>query len=826
MLRFTVKLLVLLCLIGILSVAGVSLYLIPKLPEIETLRDVKMQVPLRVYSQDGSLIAEFGEKRRQPVRIEEIPRPMIEAVLAAEDDRFYEHHGVDWQGITRAVVNLVITGEKSIGGSTITMQVAKNFFTSAEKSYIRKITDIFLALKIEQELSKDEILELYMNKVFFGHRAYGVGAAALVYYGEDLKNLTLPQIAMIAGSAQSPSRTNPVSNPERALIRRKYVLGRMLEQGYITKEVYDSAVNAPETASLHGPIVDLEAPDVAEMVRSHMVNRFGDTAYDDGYKVYTTIRDSNQSAATHALHSNLNDYDRRHGFRGAEAHVELSEGGNDQDWIKMLQPYTGLAGLQSALVTSVTDKTVGIYVKDAGPAIIEWQHLEWARRYITENRRGPAPKTAGEILQRGDIIRVSPNAENQWQLMQAPEVEGALVSADPATGAVLALVGGYDFRRSQFNRIIQAHRQPGSSFKPFIYSAALEAGFTAASLVNDAPVIFDDPGIGGTWRPENYTGKYYGPTRLRDALIHSRNLVSIRVLNEIGVEPALKHIANFGYNVERLPHSLSLALGSGVITPWQHLTGYIVLANGGYRVAPYFIDRIEQPGDKVVEKFIPPRICTEPPPTATDEPLAMEAAITVETAPLNPSGAVTIAPAMPSENPETATCAERMVDPRNLWILTDMMRDVIQNPEGTGRRAMALGRKDLSGKTGTTNDQSDAWFAGFNTRVATIAWVGYDDFQRKLGNNETGGVAALPMWIEYMRTTLEGVPESILERPAGLVNVLIDPVSGSPANAGDPRAIFEVFRVDNAPGTAEDGRLPEVFDTPDAPRRGVPDDLF
>ncbi|TAJ91409.1 MAG: penicillin-binding protein 1A [Gammaproteobacteria bacterium] len=825
MLRFTAKLFALLCLAGILSIIGLCLYIIPKLPEIETLREVKMQVPLRVYSQDGSLIAEFGEKRRQPIRIEEIPRSMIEAVLAAEDDRFYEHPGVDWQGITRAVVNLILTGKKSIGGSTITMQVARNFFLSFEKSYIRKINEIFLALKIERELSKDEILELYMNKVFFGHRAYGVGAAALVYYGQELNNLTLPQIAMIAGSAQSPSRTNPVSNPDRALIRRKYVLGRMLEQGYITEEEYDGAVNAPETASLHGPIVDLEAPDVAEMVRSQMVSRFGEAAYDDGYKVYTTIRDRNQSAATRALHSTLNDYDRRHGFRGVEAHTDLADGGNDQDWIEILRSYSNLGELKPALVTSVSDKDAGIFVKDVGPAVIEWQHLEWARRYISENRRGPTPKTAEEILQRGDIIRVSPNAENQWQLMQAPEVEGALVSADPATGAVLALVGGYDFRRSQFNRIIQAHRQPGSSFKPFIYSAALEAGFTAASLVNDAPVIFDDPGIGGTWRPENYTGKYYGPTRLRDALIHSRNLVSIRVLNEIGVEPALEHIANFGYDMNELPHSLSLALGSGAVTPWQHLAGYIVLANGGYRVAPYFIDRIEQSGGKVVEKIIPPRICTEPPPAAPGEPLFSDATATGGTAPPNPSGGVAITPVMPSENPEPATCVERTLDPRNLWILTDMMRDVIQNTEGTGRRAMALGRKDLSGKTGTTNDQSDAWFAGFNARVVTIAWVGFDDFQRKLGNNETGGVAALPMWIEYMRTALEGVPESILERPAGLVNVLIDPISGSPTNAGDPRAIFEVFRVDNAPGVGQDGGLPEVFERQDTPR-GAPEELF
>jgi len=829
MLRFTVKILLYIFVTGVLSMAGLSLYIIPKLPDIETLRDVKMQVPLRVYSLDGSLIAEFGEKRRQPIRIEEVPRQMIEAILAAEDDRFYEHPGVDWQGILRAAINLILTGEKSIGGSTITMQVAKNFFLSFDKLYIRKITEIFLALKIEQELSKDEILELYLNKIFLGHRAYGVGAAAQVYYGKEINNLGLAQIAMIAGMAQRPSPNNPVTNPEKAILRRNYVLGRMLEQGYITNAEYESARQAPVTESLHSPNVELEAPYVAEMVRSHMVSVYGENAYNEGFRVYTTIRDRNQVSATHALRSALHDYDRRHGFRGVEYHVDLPEDSSEQDWIKILNPFPEIGGLQPALVTAVDSSHVSVYINKLGTVNIDWEYLEWARKYITENRRGRAPETAGDILQRGDVIRVSLNEENKWQLMQIPEVEGALVSVDPSTGSLLALVGGYDFQRSKFNRIIQARRQPGSSFKPFIYSAALEEGFTAASLINDAPVIFDDPGIEDTWRPENYSGKYYGPTRMREALIHSRNLVSIRLLDEIGVDKALQHIKLFGYNPDDLPHGLSLALGSGEVTPWQHISAYSVLANGGYWIEPYFIDRIEQLDHVTVFQATPMRICHDTTETLRQQPQETDAepASTETIPPLVKENPPLADPAMDiqEEHDPLLVCAERVVDARNIWILDDMMRDVILNPAGTGRRAKVLGRKDLSGKTGTTNDQSDAWFAGFNTSVAAIAWVGFDDYQRKLGNNETGGVAALPMWIDYMRAALEGIPESILERPSGLVNILIDPDSGRPANAGDPKAIFEVFRLEHQPGENPDTITPEVFDAPDA-LQGVPEELF
>jgi penicillin-binding protein 1A len=813
MLRLTLKTLLFVLVSGIICLGGLTLYILPNLPDIETLKDVKMQLPLQVYTHDNTLIAEFGEKRRRPVKIENLPPHLINAVLAAEDDRFYQHPGVDWQGIVRAVLDILKTGKKGVGGSTITMQVAKNFFTSAEKSYIRKLKDILLALKIEQELSKDEILELYMNKIYLGQRAYGVGAAAQVYYGEDINNLELAQLAMIAGIAQRPSPNNPVTSPERATVRRNYVLGRMLEQGYISANEYKLASQAPVTASLHSPVIDLDAPYIAEMARNKLVEMYGEDAYNDGYKVYTSIRNNNQQAANQALRNALHEYDRRHGYRGAEHHYDLPDESNEAEWLQLLKPFPEIGGLYPALVIEVEISYVIAYILGTGPVYIEWSNLEWARKYITENRRGPVPETAAEILRQGDIIRVSKNEENKWMLMQLPEVEGALVSMDPNDGAILSLVGGYDFQRSKFNRITQAKRQPGSSFKPFIYSAALESGFTAASLINDAPVVFDDPGIEDRWRPENFSGKYYGPTRIREAIIHSRNLVSIRLLNEIGVAKALKHIARFGYDTDQLPHGLSLALGSGEVTPWQHIIAYSVLANGGFRVNPYFIERIENSRNEVIYQTNPITVCNRQQQESVAEP-------TQQSIPGTPASSMKLSPTdmasagqddNPAHSEPLSFCAERVVDPGNVWIISDMTRDVIQNPSGTGRRARVLGRKDLSGKTGTTNDQRDAWFAGFNNAVVTVSWVGFDDYLRKLGDNETGGVAALPMWIEYMRTALEGIPEKIPDRPPGLVNIRIDPKTGKPANAGDPYAIFEVFRIEHVPGGNHGETVPDTF---------------
>jgi penicillin-binding protein 1A len=835
MLRFLFKFSLFLLVLGTVSLAVVSMIIIPRLPDIETLKDVRMQVPLRIYTHDGSLIAEYGEKRRLPVQIEHTPKKLIDAFISAEDDRFYEHPGVDWQGIVRAAWVLVTTGQKKEGGSTITMQVARNFFLTREKSYVRKLTEIFLALKIERELSKNEILQLYLNKIYLGQRAYGVGSAAQVYYGKDVKDLTLAQMAMIAGLPKAPSATNPVSSPERALKRRAYVLNRMLTLGYINQAEFEKANQAPVTASLHSPSVRIEAPYVAEMVRKEMVKRYGDDAYSAGYNVYTTIRDRDQVAANHALRAALMEYDRRHGFRGPEQHVDLSTLDGEKGWKQLLETYPTIGNLYPALVTDVRDKSVTAYLSGIGPVDIGWDGLSWARRYITENRRGPKPKSAGDILKPGDIVRVVENDKGGWVLSQLPEVEGALVSMDPENGATLALVGGFDFYRSKFNRVTQAKRQPGSSFKPFVYSAALKAGYTAASVINDAPVVFNDPGIEDMWRPENYSGRYFGPTRLRVALYESRNLVSIRLLHGMGIDFALKQIKKFGYDIDKLPHNLSLALGSGAVSPWQHAAAYCILANGGYRVQPYYIERIENVQHKVVYEADPLVVCRDceqnqaaggkgkdgegaAAQADTKQPAAAPTAETQEAADDAGAGAAgqqagdqktagqQAADQQGGEQqnaeqqPAEPRIAPRVINAENDWIINSMTRDVIKR--GTGRRARVLHRDDLSGKTGTTNDQRDAWFAGYNPDIVTVSWVGFDNFQ-PLGNYETGARAALPMWIKYMRVALKNIPETILERPPGLITARIDPQTGLLASPDNPHAIFEVFRPKYAPKVME-----------------------
>ena len=526
-------------LLCVVVVATGVYYLLPGLPSTDLLQDVHFSVPLRVYSKEESLISEFGEKRRLPVNFEDVPDTLVDAFLAAEDDRFFEHPGVDWQGLVRAVVLLIQTGERAQGGSTITMQVARNFFLTPEKSYIRKLREILLALKIESELDKESILELYFNKIFLGHRAYGIVAASELYYGAPLSELTLPQSAMMAALPQAPSKKNPVTSPKRAINRRNYVLRRMLELDYITDEEYQDAIKTPVTARIHHRVPETRSPYIAEMVRSYMVKKYADEAYTSGFNVYTTISDRLQITADKALRKALIDYDKRHGYRGAEHHYELEQGAGETDWIQMLEGYPILGGLYPALVISVSDKTADIYLKDEGLQTLDWGTMVWARRYIDENKREGEPRSVSELFQSGDLIRVM-KTDDGLQLAQLPDVEGALVSLSPEDGSILALAGGFDFNRSKFNRVVQAQRQPGSSFKPFIYSAALDNGYTAASLVNDAPVVFDDPGLEDTWRPENYSGKYRGPTRLRSALTYSRNLISIRLLRSVGVKKTIK----------------------------------------------------------------------------------------------------------------------------------------------------------------------------------------------------------------------------------------------------------------------------------------------
>ena len=783
--RFTVIGILGAVVLGLITVGGAYLYIVPDLPTVDSLKDFKLQVPLRIFSRDGKLIAEFGEKKRIPVQYKDTPDLMIKAVLAAEDDRFFDHPGVDYQGILRAAYHLAKTGEKTQGGSTITMQVARNFFLSREKTYFRKLSEIFLALKIDHELTKQEILELYLNKIYLGHRAYGIGAAAQVYYGTDLDHLTLPQLAMIAGLPKAPSSYNPITDPDRAKLRRNYVLRRMFTLHFIDQKSFQDALAAPITAELHTLAAEVEAPYVAEMVRSDLVTRFGDDAYTAGYKVYTTIDSRLQEDANTAIRQALLEYDRRHGYQGPQKHVDISQNRDPQQWRDTLDQMAVFGGLQPALITAARTDTATALLADGRQVQIPWQGLEWARRYIDENTRGPAPQQASDVVSPGDVVRLQAMADGTWELAEVPQVEGALVSLRPRDGAIVALTGGFDFYYSKFNRALQAARQPGSSFKPFIYSAALEKGYTLASLINDAPVVFQDQALESVWRPENYSGKFFGPTRLREGLVHSRNLVSIRLLQATGVDYVVDYLQRFGFDSKSLPKNLSLALGSAAVTPLQLTKAYAVFANGGYQVEPYYIERIEDIKGQAVQLANPAVAC----PECSRDP-GHDSAPTTRVA-VNDASRATDVPSGLVVNQ-----AKETITPQNAYLITSALRDVIRR--GTGRHARVLGRHDLAGKTGTTNDQRDAWFAGFNTELVTTAWVGFDK-TAPLGRLETGARAALPMWIKYMGMALKGVPEKSLPQPPGLVTVRIDPETGQLANANDRHAIFELFRTNQVP---------------------------
>ncbi len=711
-------------------------------------------------------MAEFGEKRRIPVEYQEIPPQMIDAFLAAEDDRFYQHPGVDYQGIIRAVYSLLMTGEKTQGGSTITMQVARNFFLTSEKTYLRKLNEIILALEMEQVLTKEEILALYLNKIYLGNRAYGVGAAANVYYGRPLSELTLPEMAMIAGLPKAPSRYNPIANPERAMIRRNYVLRRMWEVGYIREQDYLEASQAPVSATYHGREIEVYAPYVAEMVRTRLIDEFGEDIYTSGFNVYTTIRGEHQQAANRALQTALLEYDRRHGYRGPIAEVELDANVSEDLLTEKLASYDSIGPLKPAIVTEISDESATIFIKKLGYATLTLGSMKWAQKKLSTNSRGAVPKKVSDVMQPGHIIRVENRDSENWQLAQLPEAEGALVALAPHDGAVTALNGGFDYFNNKFNRVTQSRRQPGSGFKPFIYSAALEKGYTAASIINDAPVVFDDPGLENVWRPENYSGKFFGPTRLREALIHSRNLVSIRLLRDIGADYAVEYAKRFGFDDTMLHKNLSLALGSGNAAPWDMATAYAALANGGFKIEPYLIQRVENANGEVVFQASPKTVC--------------------ETCQLADS----------NTDDDSFSAAERVMTAQNNYIMNTLLRDVVRY--GTGRKAMSLGRNDLAGKTGTTNDQLDAWFNGFHPELVAVSWVGFDR-PRSLGRYETGGRAALPMWIDFMEVALQGLPESPLEQPIDMVTVRIDPETGLLAQPGDSNAIYETFREDYVP---------------------------
>lgn len=788
---------------------GLYAYIAPELPSIEALRDVQLQVPLRIYSSDEQLIAEFGEKRRIPVAIDNVPELMVKAFLAAEDGRFFEHPGVDYQGLLRAGFELVRTGEKKQGGSTITMQVARNFFLTTDKTYLRKLTEILLALKIERELTKKEILDLYFNKIYLGQRAYGIGAAAQVYYGATLDSLTLAQTAMIAGLPKAPSSYNPITNQKRAVVRRNYILGRMFELGYIDADTYGTALEEVDHARLHATVLDVDAAYVAEMVRAELYKRFGESAYEQALRVYTTVDSKHQAAANLALRSGLIDYDRRHGYRGPERKLTLPAVADLAAVASQIKNEKSLGGLVPAVVVAVEENSCRVVLRDSSEVTLPWESLSWARHYKSVNQRSGSPKTARDVVAVGDLVRIEP-LDDGWRLAQLPAAEGALVALDPADGRVLALVGGFDFYRSKFNRAVQAYRQAGSSFKPFFYSAAMEKGFSPASVINDAPIVFDDPSWNQAWRPENYSGRFYGPTRIREALVHSRNVVSIRLLEAIGVRYAIDFVTRFGFRKDSLYPNLSLALGTGTVTPLELTRAYAVFANGGYLIEPYFIDRIMDADGNVLFQAQVKRVCSD----CTD-------AATQSLPQLPPSPLADGASELMAAN---VTPLTPVLTPQNVWQMTSMMQDVMRR--GTARRSQQMGRSDLAGKTGTTNEQRDAWFSGFNRDLVAVAWVGFDAVA-PLGDDETGGHVALPVWMRYMTPMLEGVPETALQSPSGMVTLRIDPDTGQVAGSDQPNAIFETLREDQLPNAANAG---VGMPAPDAQRpsngASYPEQLF
>ncbi|WP_186828345.1 penicillin-binding protein 1A [Pseudomonas chlororaphis] len=766
----------------LLALSGAFLYLSPGLPSVEALRSIQLQIPLRVYSSDGKLIAEFGEMRRTPIRFADIPPNFINALLSAEDDNFANHYGVDPSSLMRAATQLVKSGHIQSGGSTITMQVAKNFFLSSERSFSRKTTEILLALQIERQLTKDEILELYVNKIYLGNRAYGIEAAAQVYYGKSIRDVSLAQMAMIAGLPKAPSRFNPLANPARSKERRDWILGRMYKLGKISETDYQAAIAEPLNASYHVPTPEVNAPYVAEMARAEMVGRYGSDAYTEGFRVTTTVPSDLQELANTAVHEGLITYDQRHGYRGPESRLP---GKTRAAWATELTKQRAISGLEPAIVTQVDKNGLQVLTR-TGEEHVGWDSMKWARPFLNTNSMGPAPKQPSDVAQVGDLIRVQRQADNSLKFRQIPVVQGALVSLDPQNGAIRSLVGGFAFEQSNYNRAMQAKRQPGSSFKPFVYSAALDNGYTAASLVNDAPIVFVDEYLDKVWRPKNDTNTFLGPIRMREALYKSRNLVSIRLLQSLGVDRTIDYISKFGFNKQDLPRNLSLALGTATLTPMEIATGWSVFANGGYKVTPYIIDKIESRNGETLFTANPPSVP------------AGDMASSGIAAPAQPGFTVDSVPGeTPGQAPVQAPAvAERIIDGRTTYILNSMLQDVIKL--GTGRRALALGRTDLAGKTGTTNESKDAWFSGYNADYVTTVWAGFDQ-PESLGRREYGGTVALPIWMSYMGAALKDKPAHTQAEPEGILSLRVDPVSGRAATPGTPNAYFELFKSEDTP---------------------------
>lgn len=800
-----------LCLVvfGIIA-GGVTYWLIaPRVPAVASLKDVQMQVPLRVLSADGKLIAEFGETRRMPVDIRDVPENLKNAVLAAEDADFYHHPGIDLKATLRAAIEVALhRGEKVQGGSTITQQVARNFFLSPQKTYTRKLTEMLTSFRIENELSKDEILQLYLNKMFLGHRSYGVAAAAQYYYGKPMDQLTLAESAAIASSFQLPSAVNPLDHNDRLIARRNWVLGQMLAHRFIDKAQYEQAIAAPDDAAPHEPPVEVDAPYLAEMVRQQAVQRLGNQAMTDGYVIHTTVDGRLQELANQALRSGLEEYDRRHGYRGPEDHVALPDPATPAALQQVLADRSDASGLLPAIVTAVNPEVAKVFVQGGTTVSLPAADMKWALGFARKANTGG--KGAASILAPGDIIRVrqvhdakpesagpkpnraaAPDAPH-WQLAQIPAAQAATVVLSPDDGAVKALVGGFNYRLSKFNRAVQTQRQPGSSFKPFIYAAAFSRGFTPASIINDAPIALPDPSKpGGLWTPQNDDGKFRGPMRLREGLAQSVNLVAIRLLDALGVRYTREFATRFGFPLDAIPPNLSMALGTAAVSPMAMARAYAVFANGGFLINPYYIVEIDDRDGKAVYKADPVRACRTCEARLLDEGKTTAAPTQPASAAGDPGAIADTANAIDAKT-SGPLLAPRVLDPRITYLMTSMLHSVTDH--GTGAAVKALGRSDLAGKTGSTNDHHDGWFCGFNGNLVATAWVGFDDY-RTLGRGEFGARTALPIWMAFMGPALEGTPEADLPRPPGIVTATIDRTTGLPAPPGDGNTMSEVFRV-------------------------------
>ncbi len=840
---------------------GAYYYVAPSLPPADAIREIPLQIPLRIFSRDGRLIEEVGERRRVLVEYEDLPPFVVNAFVAAEDGRFFEHPGIDYLGILRAGFHIVSTGEIAGGGSTITQQLARDYFLTREQLFTRKLREAFLAYKIEQEFTKQEIMALFLNKMFFGQRAYGVAAAAQVYFGKTLNDINVAEAATLAGVLPAPSSYNPVRSPANASMRRAYVLNRMRELDYIDKVEFENAMAYPMVSRLHGTANELSAPYVAEMVRREMISRYGEATYAAGFEVVTTLDSTLQRAANYAVRNGLLEFTRRRGYRGPIATVELDPSVLRQPYAtwpdavrRALQDYGNPGGLSVAIVTQLNeDNSADIVLQDGTATRLEWHGISWARPYVDRETRGEAPKSVADVLLPGHIIYVMPITIGGFALAQIPHAQSGVVSLDPLDGAITALAGGFDFSLSKFNRVTQARRQPGSSFKPFIYSAALEAGNTLSTVVDDSPVVIKSSELEADWRPINYSGRFYGPQRVREALVKSMNLASVRLLlYNTGIGHTVRHLAPFGFSNDTLIRNGSLALGGGNASPLDMAQAYATFANGGYAIKPYVIDSIIGPNDEILYRADPYVVCPKCELPETDIPEMPEALYPVK--PADDGGTLTggvdeqradddfgfvrpLAEGMSLEQmaemgevyqPDAALApelfadvklADRVISPQNAFLIQDAMREVITR--GTGVRARVLGRRDLSGKTGTSNDRRDAWFAGFNAKIVGVVWVGYDD-DLPLGPREEGSRTALPIWIEFMKAALKGMPEAQMAMPEGIVTVRISKSSGCPVSASHPfeDVMFEKFREGSVPECDAIDEHLDIFNTAEDPKKG------